>query len=509
MTDKIVIKQVKIYPEQRETRQITVNYLAGKMQRYGYNESYPIILDVGNGLIDGGHRLAAARQVGLIEVPYLYVNGNTDRIYHAIRCNEDGADTRPYDVFDYAELCYNLNQGGLTGQEIAEKLGEGWSQPRVVQYQNIKSKLHSRIWVITRNTKSVINDDDALVIPNITNVISWRESHFRALLAHLSNPTNRAIMRAQIKVIKATLARFTDKSKQVTAQWIGNQAETQAWYVKLARYMTDTLVKEIPLSERKTLLKNVYNGVFGDKEDNKNFAKFEQAISALNEKILGIKLYHDDAFQRIPLLKDKSIALIATDPPYNKTDNEWDKIGTDDDYLEFTQKWLEAIQPKLADDYHLFFFCDPDYVAPVEMLLRQMGWPIKSRIIWEYRNLPKGRDATDKFIENWQMCFHCGTHSLNWSQEWDDSRFMVQQHAVPQSNYKDAKLHPTQKPLSLIELLIMAGSKPGDCILDCFAGSGTTGEASKNIGQRRCILIEKNDEFCTIIEKRLGIKRNK
>lgn len=220
----------------------------------------------------------------------------------------------------------------------------------------------------------------------------------------------------------------------------------------------------------------------------------------------NIILHCANSLLLVPTLPDSSIALVVTDPPYNTTGNHWDNIGTDEDFISFTRQWLEAVRPKLTPNYHLFFFCDPDYAAPVEMLLRHDGWPLKSRIIWEYRNLVKGRDVTDKFIENWQMCFHVGTHALNWPPDWDDRRFMVQHHATPQSNFNEGKFHPTQKPLSLIKLLVELGSAPDDTVLDLFSGSGTTGLACLEL-KRNCILIEQEVEYCTIIENRLGVKR--
>lgn len=225
-----------------------------------------------------------------------------------------------------------------------------------------------------------------------------------------------------------------------------------------------------------------------------------------------IILYNGDMLQIVPTLEDNSINLVVTDPPYNvKNDTEWegeevewDKLGTSEEFLLFTKSWLDIIKPKLKDNYHLFFFCDPDYSASIEMLLREDKWPLKSRIIWEYRNLVKGRDAEDRFIENWQMCFHIGNHPLNWSEEWDDKRFMVQQHATPQTNFDEGKHHPTQKPLSLIKILVEVGSKPGDMVIDPFAGSGTTGLACID---RDYILIERNEEYTNVIEERLGIVR--
>lgn len=71
----------------------------------------------------------------------------------------------------------------------------------------------------------------------------------------------------------------------------------------------------------------------------------------------------------------------------------------------------------------------------------------------------------------------------------------------------DKKLHPTQKPRKLFEWIIEKYSKEGMTILDPFAGSGTTGVACKNLN-RNYILIEKEQEYIDIINKRLNEKEN-
>lgn len=502
---KISVNQIVVYAEQRELRQSHVNYLADKMSRQGFNPSYPVTLDDKNGLIDGGHRLAAAQRIGLSEIPYITLNGDTRRIYHAIRCNEDGADTQKYDVFDYAELCFNLSTvAGWTGEQIADELGWG-SASRVTYYGNIKSKLHQKNWDlaktgINKKLNFVNGDDDDLVNQELT-IVNWSESHFRALLAHLSG-NDRGTYRAQRAVIEHAL-----RLDKLTAKKIEQAAIRQAWHLKLARYMRDTLVSDVSLSNRKILLRNIKRDVFGDKPGDKEFEKFQRAVSSLNEQVLGVKLYQDDALQFIPTLEDESIALVVADPPYNVTDHEWDKIGTDEQFITWLEQWAIALKPKLSKDYHLFLFCSPDYQADIEMMLKRLNMPIKSRVVWEHRNLVKGREVTDKYICNWEMAFHCGTHALNFPPIWDDTRFQVKSYARPQSNFTDKSNHPTAKPIELIKLFVEHGSKPGDMVLDTFAGGGTTGEACQQAGQRRCILVEKEDDFCFAIENRLGIQR--
>lgn len=68
--------------------------------------------------------------------------------------------------------------------------------------------------------------------------------------------------------------------------------------------------------------------------------------------------------------------------------------------------------------------------------------------------------------------------------------------------YKEKKFHKTQKPLKLIERLILSSSNPNDLILDPFGGSGATIIGSL-INHRDCITIEKDKEYFNIISQRV------
>lgn len=507
---QIAIDDIVISDDQREINPQQAKKIQAKMKARGYNTSYPITIDENNVLVDGGHRIEAAKLNGLTELPFILKPDGVSRIKHAIVCNDDGADTREYDVFDYAELCYKYDG---KGKELAVELV--WSIELVSKYKQIKDKLHPLTWELardcTKNKNSVQQENKTLVQSDCTKV-QWRETHFRALIAALPC-TDNISYRFQLKLIRAAIDRFIkdDPRKRVTAKWIENEAIRYGWYAELAKYMRDHLVEEVPLQDRKNLLRQIYANAFGEKPDDESREKFQRAISTINEQVLGVKLYQDDAFQRIPLLSD-NITLVVTDPPYNITDHEWDNIGDDNQYMEWLVKCLEALRPKLAEAYHLFICISPHYQAQVETdVLRANNWPIQSRIIWSHRNLSEGRGIANKFASTWEMVFHCGTHSLNWPTDWNDERFDVQVYASPQSNFKgdNKKQHETQKPIELFELFVKLGSKPGDIVIDPFAGSGTTGVACKNIGQRQCMLIEVSDKHCETIEQRLNIKRIK
>lgn len=215
---------------------------------------------------------------------------------------------------------------------------------------------------------------------------------------------------------------------------------------------------------------------------------------------------HEGAMQDVLASLDICFDTVVADPPYNVTGWKWDKLGTSDEFMQTVGVWIDSILACVKEEYLLFWFCSPSYMADTEMLFRQRNMTIQSRLIWNRRNMAKGSDAKYKFIDTWECIFHVGNKPLNFGKSWDDSRFDVQEFAVPQTNFTDAKLHPTQKPLALIEWLLHYGSYDNDLILDPFGGSGTTGEAIQNLaGNRKGHLIEMNEEYCRVIQKRLGL----
>jgi modification methylase len=65
------------------------------------------------------------------------------------------------------------------------------------------------------------------------------------------------------------------------------------------------------------------------------------------------------------------------------------------------------------------------------------------------------------------------------------------------------KLHSTQKPESILRMVVEASTNPGDLVLDPFVGSGTTAAVCKKLG-RRCIGIDANEDYVEIARDRLA-----
>ena len=211
----------------------------------------------------------------------------------------------------------------------------------------------------------------------------------------------------------------------------------------------------------------------------------------------SIKLLEGDVFEKVSEIEDKSIDLLVTDPPYQvMNDYEWDKKDP-----EFTDNWLKAIKLKLKDEHIGFIFCDVRRQYEFETMLKKY-FEVKNRLIWIRKNLSMGRVIKDRFISSYEVIFYFGTKDLNFPLIWGEERFDSFEYASPQSNFKEGKFHPTQKPLELFKRLIQIGSIENEAVIDIFAGSGTAGIACKELN-RSCILIEKEPEYINIIKGRL------
>jgi len=99
---------------------------------------------------------------------------------------------------------------------------------------------------------------------------------------------------------------------------------------------------------------------------------------------------------------------------------------------------------------------------------------------------------TEAMAETGQNAFRAVTDTRNKRSVW----------TVPTAPYKEA--HFATYPPDLIKPCIMAGTKPGDVVLDPFGGSGTTGQVALELG-RHALLFELNPDYAKIIEKRTNV----
>src|SRR5690625_5937036 len=86
--------------------------------------------------------------------------------------------------------------------------------------------------------------------------------------------------------------------------------------------------------------------------------------------------------------------------------------------------------------------------------------------------------------------------------EWGKMPTDVWWHTIVSRTGKEKTGYPTQKPVGLVRRMVAASSRPGDWVLDFFAGSGTLGAAAEELG-RRYVLVDQNPQAIEVMTARL------
>jgi hypothetical protein len=224
------------------------------------------------------------------------------------------------------------------------------------------------------------------------------------------------------------------------------------------------------------------------------------------------KMEAKESMQFISSLGYRPAATIL-DPWYNRGTG-----GVRDDYIPYI---LDIVNTIKDNTDHLFLWGFPEIVAnfvnKVEKPLEFVTW-----LTWFFKNCPS-------VIRGWrssqQACLHYATKEANM---YPENFFNAQQELRFENNQmrfipgpnsvieepllvgfigkKEQTGHPSQKPEKVYEKLILMSSKTDDLIYDPMAGSGTTGAVCRT-HKRKCILSDISDEYLTLAENRLGVKR--
>lgn len=226
---------------------------------------------------------------------------------------------------------------------------------------------------------------------------------------------------------------------------------------------------------------------------------------------------HDDALEIMKGL-DKKYDLIIVDPPYGITTESWD-LKNKHELLAFTRRWITQALGCLKDSGRMFIFWSRRYMFDLKPLFDEIEalgafYPIQfgGMIVWHFRNVGSMPDSTKRYKLSWEPIFYYygdNAPPLNFTRteisgkEWKgEEQWDVWTYAIPQSNFGDKRIHPTQKPLDLYQQIISSASQAGDNILDPFAGSGTTAHAALLTG-RNATLIEQDENYIQAIRNRL------
>lgn len=235
------------------------------------------------------------------------------------------------------------------------------------------------------------------------------------------------------------------------------------------------------------------------------------------DKLERCLLINDDCFTQLKNIPDASIDLILTDPPYNiakySTGNmkfDW-RSDINNDLAEWD---LKELSPKelinefkriLSPKGNIFIFCSYNLVGEYHKFF-DPEFDTFQFMVWHKTNpVPNFRKSS--FLNSCELIVCCWNkgHTWNFTTQSEMHNFIESRICMGVERIKDKNgksLHPTQKPLSVLEKIIKISSNENDIVLDCFNGVGSTGEAAlKN--KRRYIGIEIDENYFEATEKRL------
>jgi len=243
----------------------------------------------------------------------------------------------------------------------------------------------------------------------------------------------------------------------------------------------------------------------------------------------GIRLYQANCLMLldnfINKYADEPFDMIFADPPYFLSNGgitchagkmvevhkgSWDESKGPEVNHEFNMAWLSRCQKALKPDGTIWVSGTHHVIHSVGYAMQQLGMKILNDITWEKPNPPPNLScryfthATETII--WAAKNEQSKHFFNYDamKKINGGKQMksVWSFAPPAKEEKKFGKHPTQKPVALLERILMASTNRGDLVLDPFAGSATTGVAAVRLG-RRFIGIEQEPEFIELSVERL------
>ena len=210
------------------------------------------------------------------------------------------------------------------------------------------------------------------------------------------------------------------------------------------------------------------------------------------------KLIHGDSLTLLRQMEPESVDAIITDPPYgiNYVSPTGARIQNDTaPFIWFLYDAFRVLKPGSSGRGTLVCFTRWDVQQVFIDAIRLAGFIVKSEVIWDKMQHGMG-DLKSQFAPSHENIVFAvkGKFSFPGHRPKD----LITHRKLPGSQM----IHPTEKPVPLLADLITAVTKPGDLILDPFAGSGSTLVAAKKTG-RRFTGIELDDVHYAKAQRRI------
>jgi site-specific DNA-methyltransferase (adenine-specific) len=246
----------------------------------------------------------------------------------------------------------------------------------------------------------------------------------------------------------------------------------------------------------------------------------------------SFKLINDDTFNALKNFEEKTFDMIFADPPYFLSNDgitcsggkmisvnkgKWDKALSIKEKHEFNKHWIKECYRVLKDNGTIWISGTLHNIYSIGMALEEEGFKIINNITWQKTNPPPNL-ACKTFTHSTETILWAKkdlkknkyTFNYDLMKELNDNKQMkdVWTTSLTKPSEKKQGKHPTQKPLEILNRIILASTKENDLILDPFCGSSTTGIAAVKLN-RRYIGIDNEKEYLDLSVRRYQEIREK
>lgn len=225
-----------------------------------------------------------------------------------------------------------------------------------------------------------------------------------------------------------------------------------------------------------------------------------------------------DTLRILGTLDSGSVDICLTDPPYNvglrytpnakgkkSRKNAWDDKIPEAQYWSWFERVFTEVYRVMGPGY-LYVSHKDSGIYRAQPILRDIGFKYIQNIIWWGPNGFNTHNASRHWTLRHEtiMFFSKGDPPPLYYKVKGLWYTSVIKASRPQTNYKEKRLHPAQKPIKLYTTLIQR--TPGQLVLDPFSGGGTTARACRHL-KRDFIVIDKYPEYCKMARQDIPWKK--
>ena len=251
------------------------------------------------------------------------------------------------------------------------------------------------------------------------------------------------------------------------------------------------------------------------------------------------EIWQGDSVDWLRGLESGSVDLVFADPPYNIKKAEWDTFESQQEYVNWSVRWIEQAARILKPDGTLYVCGFSEILAdlrlPASRFFKGCRW-----IVWHYKNKA---NLGDDWGRSHESILHF-RKSREFTFNVDDVRIPYGEHTLKYPAHPQAETsqygkaankdriwhphprgakpkdvleipttcngmhektpHPTQKPEELLRKIVLASSNPGDLVIDPFLGSGTTAVVAEQL-KRQWKGCDLSAEFCQYATERIEL----